>query len=250
MSRARQVGARLIQLTTSALRGTCGKGEGCRVACSHPPLPMPNLLQVLVPESGCRFMLASDGLWDVFKEFSKAVRLVRGFGVQDAASELVRIASLNNRVIDDTSVIVVDVLPSTTAAFPAVVQTMPQGPRASGGMCACFQAETSEQDSRDVAGPGHLDYLSDVDGMSLYPKLKDSLRRNSPYVKFRNGKVVGKGGGQGRTTAAAAVAIEISEKEVVLQQGNVTVHSGQGISQSPAELGGMSEIQSGISEPV
>lgn len=204
-----------------------------------------------MPESGCRFMLASDGLWDVFKEFSKAVRLVRGFGVQDAASELVRIASLNNRVIDDTSVIVVDVLPSGTAAFPAVVQTMPQGPRASGGMCACFQAETSEQDSRDAAGPGHLDYLSDVDGLSLYPKLKDSLRRNSPYVKFRNGKVVGKGGGQGRTTVvAAAVAIEISEKEVVLQHGNGTVHSGQEISQSPAEPGGKSEIQSGISEPI
>lgn len=46
-------------------------------------------LKVLVPESGCRVILATDGLWDVLNR-TKVVRLTRDLEAQGAAEELVR----------------------------------------------------------------------------------------------------------------------------------------------------------------
>lgn len=54
--------------------------------------------------------MASDGLWDVLT-LSKAVKLVRSKPASLAASTLVDAVKRDQRFMDDTTVIVVDVLP-------------------------------------------------------------------------------------------------------------------------------------------
>ena len=74
----------------------------------------------MVPDQGCRIILASDGLWDVMS-LNRAVKLARPKSPTDAAKELVRLAAGNlYGVVDDVSVVVVDVLPEGSPPFPSV----------------------------------------------------------------------------------------------------------------------------------
>ena len=57
-----------------------------------PPLFLtssPPSCQVVIPDCGCRVIMASDGMWDHMSQ-SKAVQLVRGLDAEPAAAELVR----------------------------------------------------------------------------------------------------------------------------------------------------------------
>ena len=118
-----------------------------------PPLPIHcSPRQVIIPPRGCRIIMASDGIWDEMKP-GKAVAIARPRPAESAALELVRcgcndfkcnmqwrdlqlglgqhfhpllcqcrIASLNRRVTDDTTVIVVDIMPDVAAAAAAVLE--------------------------------------------------------------------------------------------------------------------------------
>lgn len=81
--------------------------------------PVPHIKQVLLTsKETVRIILASDGLWDAVST-PKAVRAVRNMPVFSAASELVRLAARNPHVIDDTTVLVIDVVPPGAPSFPA-----------------------------------------------------------------------------------------------------------------------------------
>ena len=105
--------------------------------------------------------------------FNKAISAARFNAAADAASELITLVSREHRVIDDTSIIIVDMLPSTSTTFPAVVaaQRAAMGVAApqkkSGGLFACFRPEISEPDSRDVTGQGHLPLYAEVDCLQV-----------------------------------------------------------------------------------
>ncbi len=75
--------------------------------------------KVLLPVTGCRLILASDGLWDAVP-FSKSLAMVRSMKAQAAVNKLVDLAAQDLRVVDDVSVIVVDVLREPDSCFPTV----------------------------------------------------------------------------------------------------------------------------------
>ena len=84
-------------------------------SCPLPPLAA----QIIVPEQGCRVIMASDGLWDILT-LSKAVKMARPKTTELAASTLVNSVLRDLRFNDDTSVIVIDVLPSPLSQFPTI----------------------------------------------------------------------------------------------------------------------------------
>ena len=132
-------------------------------------------MQIIAPSYGCRIILATDGLWDVMTP-AKVIAATRYNAAGDAADELVSLVSREHRVIDDTSIVIVDMLPSASTSFPVAVAahraslgitTAPQKKSGGGGLFACFRPEVSEPDSRDVTGHGHLPLYSDVDCMQV-----------------------------------------------------------------------------------
>lgn len=158
-------------------------------------------------------MLASDGLWDVLT-FQRALALIRNLPIWTTAAELVRIASKNQRVIDDTSVLVVDVLPHSGTSFRllAARKRSERGERLSssgasgrsdgrgggafGGLFSCFGAPSSpppppppprryapvaqEEGAVDPEEAGLLPYvLHDADSLAEHPDLRAQLLRNT-----------------------------------------------------------------------
>ncbi|GAX80483.1 hypothetical protein CEUSTIGMA_g7921.t1 [Chlamydomonas eustigma] len=163
-------------------------------------LPLPHIKQVLVPEEGCRVIMSSDGLWDILT-LSKAVKMVRPKPNDSAAQTLVNATLRDQRFNDDTSVIVVDILPSLTASFPnialqaalhpAVLQRQQSAAvqTASGGFCSCFRAEPEEPNAMaesEPDAPGQVTLLCDMDTSVAYPHLLHELVLKSDMVLKQN----------------------------------------------------------------
>ncbi len=133
-------------------------------------VPLPHIRQVLVPAHGCRLILGSDGLWDIFR-FSKAVQITRKKDTSEAAWELMEVAGRNYRVIDDTSVIIVDIIPADKASFPASVASLPASaappPQGGGFFACCGPPEEPEPCSLDEKGLGFLAYFNDFDTITV-----------------------------------------------------------------------------------
>lgn len=172
-------------------------------------IPIPHIRQLVIPEKGCRVILATDGLWDVVPAHKVAVQS-RGKLPAEAIDDLMQQVESNNRIIDDTSIIIVDISPvpiellrlpsvsdgdkdSISKRFTPVAWSdggalLPPKPFwgagspsdvSSGGCFSCFAPEVIEPDSREVQGEGRLDFFADVDCLKEYPGAKDSLVRNS-----------------------------------------------------------------------
>ncbi|GAX80480.1 hypothetical protein CEUSTIGMA_g7918.t1, partial [Chlamydomonas eustigma] len=130
-------------------------------------LPLPHIKQVLVPEQGCRVILASDGLWDSVS-LSKAVRMVRGMDSSEAAQQLVR-HIMYTRFTDDTSVLILDMLPVGTPSFSHVSSlmvpyTVKAEPKAAGLFACLLQPkEKQEPNAELIEGPAHLRLLISID---------------------------------------------------------------------------------------
>ena len=143
-------------------------------------------------------IMASDGMWDVLT-LSKAVKVARPLAAKAAATTLLECVTSQNRFNDDTSIIVVDVLPHGISSFPSAVSaasspldlasagakssvgsagshlssspSMSRSKSSGGGMFACFRPELDESDSRDVTGFGRLAFFADVDCLRAYPEV-------------------------------------------------------------------------------
>ena len=162
-----------------------------------------------MPGDGCRLVLASDGLWDVLT-FQRALGLIRNLPIWTTAAELVRIASKNQRVIDDTSVVVVDLLPHSGTSFRLLAarkrsecgerlsssgasgRSDGRSGRAFGGLFSCFGAPPSpppprryapvpqEEGAVDPGEAGLLPYvLHDADSLAEHTDLRVQLLRNT-----------------------------------------------------------------------
>lgn len=84
-------------------------------------LPFPYLCQVMLPPSGGRLVVASDGVWDAFDKLTRVTGMARGSTTENAPSQLIQtIIRAFGGLKDDTTVIVVDILPHTVT-FPETV---------------------------------------------------------------------------------------------------------------------------------
>jgi len=132
-------------------------------------VPLPHIKQVLAPHQGCRMIVASDGLWDV-TSYSRAIKISRAKVGKEAACALVETVLRDQRFNDDTSVIVVDILPPDQPSFPNLAlqlglhPVMQERQKKPSGLCACFAPAVEELDAQSCQGmPGHLALLADVD---------------------------------------------------------------------------------------
>lgn len=87
-------------LTLSRAIGDFGVGEAV--------LPLPHVKQVLLPPSGGRLVLASDGVWSQAGE--RLLHTLRRAPIRSAAMEVVRVATGSGGSSVDASVVVADVL--------------------------------------------------------------------------------------------------------------------------------------------
>lgn len=118
-------------------------------------VPFGCLTQTLVASSGGRILIASDGVWDAFHKRSKPGSMTRNWSLDVAPSKLIsNILRQHGTVKDDTSLIVVDILPGDTT-FPEMVASAKQSllkdrslssSRSTGNLlCACFGGDAVEE---------------------------------------------------------------------------------------------------------
>ncbi|GAX84869.1 hypothetical protein CEUSTIGMA_g12290.t1 [Chlamydomonas eustigma] len=162
-------------------------------------IPMPHIRQAIIPEAGCRVIIASDGLWDIMKP-TKVVLSSRKFAAKEAVEQLMMVVNKDRRIIDDTSIVIVDILPNSASAatFPAAVSNIEAAVRSrasasvasaksSGSLMRCCQtAQTNDvldpaelMSDIQPAGPGRLQLLTDLDCLKAFPTYRDMLYRNA-----------------------------------------------------------------------
>lgn len=100
--------------------------------------------------------------------------MARSHPAADAAAELIKLVSREHRVIDDTSIIVLDMLPSSSVTYPEVVEAQRAAlgatstqKKSSSGFFSCFRPEVDVPDSRDILGHGHLPLYAEADGLKV-----------------------------------------------------------------------------------
>eukprot|EP00210_Caulerpa_lentillifera_P006802 g6501.t1 len=80
--------------------------------CEH-VIPNASVKQVIVPKAGARLIMATDGLWDYISG-EQACELIRTTKASQASAQLfqeLKTATRNCRLMDDTTILVVDLLP-------------------------------------------------------------------------------------------------------------------------------------------
>ncbi|CAD7705035.1 unnamed protein product [Ostreobium quekettii] len=186
-------------------------------------LTCPNVCQVVLPRSGARVLMGSDGLWDLIA-WDDAVRLIRRTPASKAASRVLTQALFQHNwcFTDDTSALVLDVLPAHRGDFPSLVkeklkrQRKRQGAdEGCGGFSACFcgvpkaralDVGACEEDQHEVLAAidgwellRDAQELSPNDSCSSLTEMTRQAQRELPAadVKLRTG--LGGGGGREHT---------------------------------------------------
>eukprot|EP00193_Tetraselmis_chui_P002710 CAMPEP_0177762566 /NCGR_PEP_ID=MMETSP0491_2-20121128/6413_1 /TAXON_ID=63592 /ORGANISM="Tetraselmis chuii, Strain PLY429" /LENGTH=547 /DNA_ID=CAMNT_0019278629 /DNA_START=37 /DNA_END=1680 /DNA_ORIENTATION=+ len=80
-------------------------------------LAYPHVTQVKIPDTGARFILASDGVWDSKVSQKQVVKIMRQNRLQKAASAVVRRVLSSTGLADDTTALCVDILPPGVGDF-------------------------------------------------------------------------------------------------------------------------------------
>eukprot|EP00798_Chlamydomonas_sp_ICE-L_P008571 gene8571-34005_t len=160
-------------------------------------VPVPHIRQLMMPSSGSRLILGSDGLWDVLSQKAVAQQL-KILTTKPAAASLMASVARDLRIQDDVTVIVVDILPNATTSFPSQQLRVAQlhhtlrmhdpapvsaEPKASSSMFSCFKRNSHSNSPLDVeegslsqpSAPGGVQLLSDLDCLKVYPGLKDLI---------------------------------------------------------------------------
>lgn len=146
-------------------------------------IPYGYVTQVMVCGRGGRLLIGSDGVWDAFQKKKKAAMMTRKWSIDAAPSKVIsNIIKQHGNVKDDTSLIVVDVVPSdvsfqdmaAVAAKPGLAMKLGGSNKgmsrneSSGNLfCACFGS----------SGSGTL---------AKEAKMDDSVRSASSAISYLN----------------------------------------------------------------
>ncbi|KAK9840789.1 hypothetical protein WJX81_004819 [Elliptochloris bilobata] len=121
-------------------------------------LALPHIFQVRVPNTGGRLVVASDGVWDAFAKPERVARMSRGWHTEEAPERLVEaIRRAHGGLKDDTSVIVLDLLPPG-CSWPAIAGKKTPSRRSTG--CLCFSPATLDASPPPL---GQAQVLADLD---------------------------------------------------------------------------------------
>ncbi|CAL1410798.1 unnamed protein product [Linum trigynum] len=106
-------------------------------------VPVPYVKQVKLSTGGGRLIIASDGVWDAVSA-ETALDCCRGMPPDAAASQIVKEAVHPKGIRDDTTCIVVDMLP---VEKPAVPHPVPRKQQVKGVLRSMFRKKSSESSS-------------------------------------------------------------------------------------------------------
>ncbi|CAL8466137.1 g5673 [Coccomyxa elongata] len=124
-------------------------------------LAIPHITQVRVPETGGRILVASDGVWDAFEKMVRVCRMVRRWAVEEAPEKLIAaIQRAHGGLKDDTSVIVLDLLP-LDKDFPSIAGVNSKSKATGGFMCCAAPSATKDDD--DAVPLGKAQIVADID---------------------------------------------------------------------------------------
>lgn len=168
------------------------------------------MLQVIVPPSGARMVLASDGLWDHISG-EKACKMIRHLRLGQTAHALMQNAlesSGGRRLSDDTSVLVLDILPVHQDDFTAFTKQKVFQKRVVSSFTKLLQRAVGKKPQYALRSSSHL--YADVDGMVEYANLLDRRVRDKikPASNVRKPSF-GRGDSQ-RTQSQNQIASSIS----------------------------------------
>ncbi|CAD7697268.1 unnamed protein product [Ostreobium quekettii] len=86
--------------------------------CGSHVLPVPHIRQVVIPDTGARLLLASDGLWDYFTGL-RACKVARGSPLSKVPQRLFKALMFHTDGVltDDTTILALDILPPGNTDF-------------------------------------------------------------------------------------------------------------------------------------
>lgn len=138
----------------------------------------PCVSQVILPKTGSRLVMASDGLWDLIS-MEDAAEVSRWAPIKQVASKLVTQAVFQNNwsFTDDTSVMVLDILPANQYDFPKLVKGKQKRRRLADrpsdkGLFSCFYGgkNLNSKANTDVQCD-ELEWIAQIDGVDLVCQL-------------------------------------------------------------------------------
>lgn len=109
-------------------------------------VPVPHVKQVKLSNAGGRLVIASDGVWDALS-FQEALNYTRGLPAEAAAIRIVKEAVSSKGLKDDTTCIVVDILPPEKLSPPIKKH-------GKGGIIALFRRRPSDELSEEQTDNG------------------------------------------------------------------------------------------------
>ncbi len=163
-------------------------------------VPYGHITQALVPSRGGRILIASDGVWDAFPKRKKVGAMTRTWPLDVAPSKVIStIVRMHGMVKDDTSLVVVDILPSGQETdFPEmVVRAKKEGStgsimpiamstgNGSGLFCSCFGGGQANalNNNESMHGGSHAShsYEESVRGSTMFD---DSVRSGTSFKSY------------------------------------------------------------------
>jgi hypothetical protein len=128
---------------------------GSFVLCS------PYIQQSLLPSTGARIILASDGIWDSFDTYTEVMFYAREFQISEVTSKVQRKAITNRNQPDDNTMIVIDFAPEPGQNWPEICGLIKQSGMKRAFCCA--KPEYDEGSSMAHSTRARAKFLASVD---------------------------------------------------------------------------------------
>lgn len=155
-------------------------------------LCIPHIRQLLVPQTGARLILASDGIWDALG-LSKVEKNLKHKSREKCSEKLMNLVSIvqGGELEDDASVIITDILINTVEVdFKYVVKDQKKGQKQNK-----LKKLTKHLSGRKkTKKKDYENFLADVDGLSMVPEhvRQRSVPSTKPYTVTEDFTVFGK----------------------------------------------------------
>lgn len=149
--------------------------------CGPHVLPVPHIRQLIIPSSGARLVMASDGLWDHLSG-SQACKGIRTVCLGQAPWWLLNTARRTaGRLSDDTTILIVDILPRGISDYADISDNLRK--KAAAPFRALARSIKINQSFACFGGAlaGELKLYSDVDGNLEYPGALHSRKASAPF---------------------------------------------------------------------
>ncbi|XP_006651470.1 probable protein phosphatase 2C 12 [Oryza brachyantha] len=169
-------------------------------------VPVPHVKQVKLSNAGGRLVIASDGVWDALR-FQEALNYTRGLPAEAAASRIVKESVSSKGLRDDTTCIVIDILPPEKLSPPLKKH-------GKGVIKALFHRRPSDELAEDQMDRGCLE-----------PDVVEEIYEEGSAMLAQRLKINYPAGNMFKLHDCAVCQLEMKPGEGISVHGNVPRHS-------------------------